>query len=339
MRRASLLAVFVLVYMLGLLWPYELVSPELIHNGAQWTSDRSLRFSTPGLALTPRPTDWQAAAQATGRLRIALRARSFSSGQSGPARLLTVSRDTYAQDLVIGQSDADLIVRLHATCPGERLATLGCRREIRLQDVFASTEWVDVELLIEPGRARLRTSAESSVETTLPLDPLRVWNIDQRVAVGNDVSGNRPWLGEIASAVVETPRGRENQLCAESLDFPETFWLVDREPKLVPFRDASRSDVALNVFLYVPLATVFIFLLEGSVRHIVLRGVFFVAVVSITLELLQLFVRSRNPSMTDVILNIAGGISAIVLISVRQELHRCAGSVIRYFRSLIDQGR
>lgn len=340
-RRAGVLAAAVLIYASGLLWPYEVKLPELVQNGAEWTSDRTLRFSTPGLALTPRPPGWLADAQATGRLRVTLRARSLSPDQLGPARLLTVSRDTYAQNVVIGQAGSDLVVRLLATCRGKRPRATGCRRQIRLSEVFTGTGWVDIELSIEAGRARLRADAAGSlVEIPLPLHPLRVWATDQRLAIGNDVSGSRPWFGEIAGATVETPSGSEDQLSPTTgLELPETFWLVSREPMLVPFRDASQDDMILNLLLYAPLGAMIGLLFARSRRDTFRHGSFFIILMSVTLEMLQLFISSRNSSVTDAFLNSVGGMSALVLTCFRQELWRCVAILARHCRRPLSEDR
>lgn len=334
-RRYGVLAVAMLVYVLGLLWPYGVKLPELLPNGAAWTEDGTLRFARPGLAVTREPPAWPAEAKATGRLRVALRARSFAADQSGPARLLTVSRDTYAQNVLVGQRGSDLVARVLTAC---RARSTGCERELRLPGVFAGPGWVDIELWVEPGRAILR-AGDATAERSIPQDPLRVWSLDQRLALGNDVSGHRPWLGEIARATVETPGGSVNALDPAELRFPEAFWSVGREPMLVPFRDASRDDMILNLALYAPLGALFALLFERSTRHVFWVGSGFILVMSSGLEIAQLFFERRNPSVTDALLNTIGGALAVGLLCHREELWRRAVLALRRWRALVREGR
>jgi hypothetical protein len=302
----TVLVAALLIYAAGLLWPFTLRVPTWVANGATWTKAGTLRFEKPGLALSLASPEWQAISRDLGLFRVSLRARAFSPQQEGPARLFTLARDTYDQNVVIGQVGDDVIVRLPGLCRGARTDADVCPKQLRVRDAFATSEWVDVELLVEPGRAALRAGTGGALEVRLSDRPLRDWDASQRLALGNDVSGFRPWLGELQRVIVTTPLASEDWLRPDKLDLPSGFWLLDRQPKLVPFLHTQIDDLVLNLFLYVPLTVLLCVFFGCRDAYQLLRVVLIVFLTSSLFEVAQLFVETRNPSATDVILNTCG---------------------------------
>jgi hypothetical protein len=313
-RRRVLLFASLLLYALALLWPFTIQVPKRIHNGAQWTEERTLRFATQGLALTPAAPDWLAASRVTGRLHIILRARALAGQQERSARLLTLSQDTHAQVLVIGQKHQDLVIGLRTTCSGSAQTEEVCRRIFRIGGVFTNPEWIDIDLTIEPGRLRLKAGRGVPLEQALPPNALVSWTVSHCLALGNDMSGEHPWIGEFERAVVEVDGSPVNYVDPGKLELPPTYWLMNREPRLVPFRHARPRDMVINLVLYAPLGLVFALLTTSRHRHTLWQGILFIAAVSIALELCQLFVVHRNASVTDTILNIGGGAVAVLAV-------------------------
>jgi VanZ like family len=324
-RRGGVLTITLLLYVAGSLWPFVPQPPARVHNGARWTEEGTLRFASPGLAVTREAPSWEPAGRSTNQLRIKLRARSFAPRQRGPAGLLTLARNAYAQNLALGQTGEDLVVRLRTACWGDRpREDEGCRHELRIRGIFATADWVDITLAIGPGRMQLRVGDRLPVELLLPSNALRSWAVEQSFALGNDTSGDHPWLGEIGAASAETPYGTTDCLDPTALELPETFWLLSREPKLVPFRDVPPGDMAGNLLLYIPLGMIFAWRAKPGRRQGVLLSLAFVAVTSLVLETSQLFVQGRHPSVTDTILNTAGGTLGAAVVLFGNRLGRLA---------------
>jgi VanZ like family len=298
------------IYAAGLLWPFAVQVPASVANQAAWTSTGTLRFEKPGLAVSPASPQWQAASRDLGSFHVSLRARAFSPQQNGPARLFTLARDTHVQNVVIGQVGDDLVVRLRGLCRGFRAHAGVCPKQLRIRDVFATSEWVDIDLLVEPNRATLRVGSLPPLEMRIADQPLRGWDATHRLALGNDVTGLRPWIGELQRVTINTPLGSEDWLEPTRLELPDSFWLLDRQPKFFPFYHVSRGDVVVNLLLYVPLAI----LMAGCFRIFGIRQflftTFFVLFVSAMFEFAQLFVETRNFSATDIFLNLVGGATA-----------------------------
>jgi VanZ family protein len=302
------------VYALGLLWPYEFRLPLRIVNHAVWTDAGTLRFDGPGLALSAAPPKWQIASREQGTFHVALRARSGAANQEGPARLLTLAQDTFVQNLMIGQLGDDLVVRLRGLCRGLPTHGRACPGLLRIPAVFATSEWVDIDLRVERARVTLTAGDRLAVERPLAEHAIRGWDARQRLALGNDVTGLRPWLGELASVTIDSPLGHENWLDPTRFELPGRFWLMDRQPKLAPFYHVSRKDVIVNILLYVPMA-----LLVAARFHRyriveLLATILIVLTISLSFEMMQLFVETRNFSLTDVMLNLGGGAVAAIVV-------------------------
>ena len=319
--RCAGVAAALMFYAVGLLWPFAVQIPTWVANEAVWTNAGTLRFARPGLAVSPESPKWQETSRDLSLFHVSLQARAFSPQQDGPARLFTLARDTYVQNVVIGQVGDDLVVRLRGLCRGFRAQAIACPKQLRIRDVFATSDWVDIDLLVEPSRAMLRAGNRPPLELRIADQPLRGWDAKHRLALGNDVSGLRPWLGELERVTIETSLGSENWLEPARLARPDGFWLLERQPKFFPFYHASRGDVILNVVLYMPLAI----LMAGCFRVFgigpFLLTALSVLLLSTTFEIAQLFVQTRNFSATDILLNSVGGTMAAYLILIIHDRH------------------
>jgi len=309
------------VYALGLLWPYEFRLPLRVANHAAWTDAGTLRFDGPGLALSLAPPAWQEASREQGTFHVALRARSGVANQEGPARLFTLAQDTFVQNLMIGQRGDDLVVRLRGLCRGLPPHGRACPGLLRIPEVFATPEWVDIDLRVEQARVTLTAGDRPPVERSLDEHALRGWDARQRLALGNDVTGLRPWLGELARVTVDSPLGHENWLDPTRFELPGPLWLVDRQPKLAPFYHVSWKDVIVNILLYMPMTLLVSACFYRYSIIKLLATVLIILTISLSFELAQLFVETRNFSLTDVMLNLGGGVVAAIAVYVYARLH------------------
>lgn len=299
-----------LCYALVSLWPFAWDPPRHAENGARPSPDGTgLVFPTPGLARTAEPPWWIEAAKRTNWIEVSLRVRSFSSSQGGPARILSVSRASFENSLTVGQRGADLIVSLH-TLPSRANDTENGSESVivRVRGAFLIPDWIDIGLAIAPGELRLQVGPERQIRRELPPGPLSHWDPSHRLALGNVVTGSRPWLGEIERAVVRTADESIDYADATALELPASFWIFGRDPKLEPFRHLNLRDAVANVLLYVPLGFLFGALgRHPQGRRSALAGFALVTVVSASMEAAQLFISTRNPSINDIILNTVGG--------------------------------
>jgi VanZ family protein len=303
-----------MIYATASLWPLNWSPPRIVTNGATWTDDGTLRFETPGLAVSEQPPQWLEQAKATGRFEVEVRARAFLPEQRGPARIFTLSKNPHEYDLFLGQRGQHLIMRLYRTCRRLTAIALPCETVGLARGVLGKGEWVDIAVEIMPGRVELRVDGVLQLERPLTEDPLHIWDSAVRIGLGNEVLGNRPWLGEIASVKVRLADDERDLLDPTQLDLPRAYWYLDREPRLVPFLATNRRDAFNNLILYMPFGALLAWLGVIRGRFAVLGALALVGAVSLVIEIAQLFFSTRNPSTTDVILNAGGGAIGFALI-------------------------
>ena len=298
------------------LWPYNWHGGQLLLNAAEPAPDGGVRFRGPGIAVASDPPAWVEPAMHTDRLELSLRVRSLMPEQSGPARIFTLSSDPYRRNLMIAQGGTDLVIRLR-TPSTDANGRVGSNEFARLPGVFATPEWVDIGVVIEPGRLRVKVDDEMELEQTLPPGALEGWDPSHRVALGNELTRNRPWLGEISRALVRTAGSTQDYAKAGQLDFPSVLLLTEKFPKLVPFRDFNATDAIANLVFYFPLGVLFGLLLGAGSGDRPWRraagAVLLVAAVSASMETLQVLVPRRAPSVDDLIFNTLGGALGVLL--------------------------
>jgi VanZ family protein len=136
------------------------------------------------------------------------------------------------------------------------------------------------------------------------------------VALGNELTNDRPWLGEIQQAVVSAGDGIDMDYTRPGVLelLPAHFWYTPHPFTLIPFAESDMSprlrlvDAALNLIGYIPLG-----LLLGGIgggrfsRRRTVSLILVACAVSAGLETMQFGIATRHPSTTDVLLNTLGG--------------------------------
>ena len=317
---ATALAVAVVgAYALASLTPFEYEPPRRVANGAQIRGDR-ISFPSPGLAHSRGAPAWLAAARAGERLDLSLRLRALAPDQHGPAQILALGRNAVDLSLALSQQDDALLVRLRTGSTEGPWRRKRAMTTVPVAGVLATDRWVDLALTVVPGELRLGLDAGPERRFALPEQLFAHWDPAHRLALGNELSGSHPWLGEIEQLVVRAPGAIQTYPTGASLLLPAHFWIVDPEPKLQPLKYMKPSDARNNLLLYMPLGLLLGWLWRGAGWRGVLGGLLAITAVSATMELAQLFSPRRHPSINDLILNVAGGGLAIAVVHYFQPL-------------------
>jgi hypothetical protein len=296
-----LVGVVFLAYGALALAPFHWVPPRRVDNAATIAAE-GIRFRGAGLAHTREAPGWLERAATLGGLRLSLRIRTYSLEQNGPARIFTVSRDLHVANIMVGQHGPDLVLRLRhsGTSPAGK-------PQYSVRGAFRDTDWHDVEVVIAPGNLRVVVDGRLRLDTPLPERALTGWHRGHLVALGNELNGLRPWLGEVTRAVVDVDGERIDYARPGALTLPDTFWMFANRPKwLLPDEvdHDSYKDWGANLASFVLLG----FLLgalggtQGSWR----RALAVCALASLSIEVAQGFF-SRHPDSTDWVLNTLGG--------------------------------
>jgi hypothetical protein len=298
------------VYALASLEPFDWRIPRQVPNHAERTRD-GWSFAAPGIVIAEPPHEWLEAARDAETFALSLLVRSRSAVQSGPARIVTMSWDTHMRNVMLAQESSDLVLRLrtqdtdlNGLLAGEPLA--------RVRDVFRDPRWLRIDLRIHPGQLTIAIDGEAAA-AELPPAVLKTWEPDFSLALGNETTCDRPWLGDIQAAVVKAPGHERDYAKAENVRRPASCWAIGYMPTLVPFRVFLAEDAIRNTLMYIPLGALFGLMMRGGRRLAFCRGLLLVVGVSLTFETAQLFSADRFPSIDDVLFNTVGGSLGLAL--------------------------
>lgn len=312
MARAALCAL-VVAYLVAAYQPFRWQAPWT-RNTLAVSATGALRFDGTALARSRAPLPWVEGAIADGELAVHVEARTVDADQEGPARLLTVSAGIARADVMLAQQGDDLVVRLRR--PGA--SDVGTPA-IMVDGVFGEPEWRAVVVRVADGRAEVEVDGATVVTEVLGPDPLRSWNGAFGLALGNEIDGTRGWTGELRRATVQVGATTVDHLAA--FEVP-SGWL--RKP--LTQVTVEPSDVVANVVGFLPFGAVIVLLRPG--RRVVLRAAGASAVMSATMEVGQLALVARDPSVLDLALNTAGGvIGAACVVVVAAGRRRAAPGV------------
>ena len=125
--------------------------------------------------------------------------------QDGPARLITISGGTSERNFTIGQEGRSLQARIRTTGTSKNgLPALE-------SNALLTTKVTHAVYSFDKGRARLyingRLVKEQKVSGTLDN-----WDKNFKIAMGNEVSNNRPWLGTIYYAAIYNRKLNPNEI-------------------------------------------------------------------------------------------------------------------------------
>jgi hypothetical protein len=304
LRRVALMAALAFYAAISL-EPFDWQVPRRVVNHTERLPE-GWRFAASGIVVAEPPHRWLEAARRTETMDVSLLVRPLATVQSGPARILTISRDAHLRNLTIGQEDDDLVVRLRT----EQTDLNGLREGeplARVEDAFRAGRWVAIDLQIRPRALALAIDGQPALALGLPEAVLATWQSSLKLALGNETTCDRPWLGEIRSAVIEVAGEAVDYARSAEVEAPATCWVIGYPPVVVPFRLLFPEDIVRNVLMYVPLGC----LLGLSIRRRSYRalagGLLAVLAVSVALEGAQMLVASRFTSVDDIVCNTIGG--------------------------------
>jgi VanZ like family len=303
--RWSALALLLAVYAIFSLQPFAWRFPVHILNGALPIAG-GWSFPVPGIVIAEPRLAWLKSAKRAESVELSLEVRPQSSAQSGPARILTISEDIYDRNLMLAQDGDDLVLRLRRE-DTDGNGVLDGHPVARVENVLQAGRWVAIDVGIHPGRLTIAIDGRQEVESALPPAVLATWNSSFGLALGNEMTCNRPWLGEIRNPVITAPDGATSYAEPRQVERPASCWAVRHAPKLIPLVDLNLVDATRNVVMYIPLGCLLGLMVRSRNPWTFSALLLTVAAVSAAFETAQLFVPSRFPSVDDLIFNTLGG--------------------------------
>jgi len=296
------------IYFFSGFYPFHIKTPSTDEriNGAIAASNRGIQFLAPGIAYTEEAPSWLGDAISTSRFEVTLEVRTSDQEQRGPARIFTLSSDRSHRNLTVGQWGPNLSVRIRTP-----YTSVNGLPPYAVKDVFADSGWHKIGVRIRPGNIEVSVDGDISITAAMPDQPLEDWDPDYRIALGNELSGDAPWLGDIRKAVVRAGDQSFDYLAPGALGLPERFALKNYHAwKVVPFVDvldiwAAIRDWTINVLGFVPFG--WLVVRRRWPRPGILLATILASGISFTIEAGQLLIfTSRSPSTEDIIMNVLG---------------------------------
>jgi hypothetical protein len=133
------------------------------------------------------------ACRATNEITIEAWVRPANVTQGGPARIATLSADLYDRNFTLGQDENAYNVRLRTTAAGNN----GTSPSLSSPDGSLTTDLTQVVYTRDAsGAAKIYINGVQLASTTVGGD-FSNWNGGYRLALANEFTGDRSWLGEL----------------------------------------------------------------------------------------------------------------------------------------------
>ncbi|AFY58916.1 hypothetical protein Riv7116_6589 [Rivularia sp. PCC 7116] len=162
-------------------------------TGVSW-GDGELTINSPNLiASNGTATKLIDGIKATQEITLEAWVTPENRSQNGPARIATLSSNVSNRNFTLGQAGDDYNVRLRTTNTGNN----GVGRTVSSSGGLLNTELTHVVYTREAdGDAALYIDNQLVASENIRGD-LSNWDDDYRLGIGNEFSGDRPWLGSL----------------------------------------------------------------------------------------------------------------------------------------------
>jgi len=333
----TLITMLIVIYLLVLAYfafrPFRwLPSPASYSMSA--VSDGMAVHVLPGLALEVDRRDtvrMRSVLMKSGRLSLEVMIRPDAVSQSGPARIVTFSRDKLYRNFTLAQEGNALSVRLRTTetDPNALLSTLV------VPGIFESTNQMQ-HLVVTYDGARLQLFQEGKLraESNGLRGDFANWGRNHALLIGDEPNGGLAWSGSVerlaifdraltAEEVSELQRGNAVPGVVLSRDFHRSENSTAGMPagiRRLKFRNLfistdpsaySLSDCIFNVTGFVPLGILVYMLLplgiEGrKVLAVIILPIIVGLLFSVFIEWMQRSIPGRVPCALDLAYNMTG---------------------------------
>jgi len=301
--RGVILLIAVGSYLAAALFPFDWQARAPHANGLSMAETGALRFESAGWAHTSTSPPWVRAAIQDQVLTVTMRFRSTNGTQTGPARLFTLSENSRACNLMIGQDRQDLVVRIRH--PG---TSRNGTPPVVLSSVIRPGQSQRFVAVVRATHAEFSIDDHPVVSQEFASSPFPTWDSRYGASIGNEWSLWRPWIGSIDALQVIAGERTVDILRSSHLVRPEELSYTKTAIRNATLtREAWSSephDILQNVLGFVPFGFLLFLLFPRSRSFRLLLLVF---ALSLAMESTQLFADQRKSSPTDLVTNTVGG--------------------------------
>ena len=303
------MAAMLAAYLLATTLPFKWYTNDAVIDPSGVT------FYKGGLLQTRASLYWMSEVIEENAFTINLTVQPFVADQTGPARILTISEDHYNSNLTVGHDGVDLIVRLRRNAD----ALLGTPAYV-VEKVFQNKRVYDIRVVVREQQFSIWVDDQLRLEALLPPQPLSYWNPESSLALGNELTWERPWLGKISVASIAIKSKTIDLLLPNVVKRSGFQELARRRVAVLP---GSLTDALLNLFALIPLGAL---TMSCLARPNLSTLMIFWAPICLLAECMQIVTMTRYPSGSDFVLNMAGLIIGSIAYSASPRLQRFLGS-------------
>lgn len=186
---------YLLFVVLLLLWPFDFWRAfERSENGARWLEDSNgVDIGEPGQILSPAGTPLRDLLASGGGFTLEAWVATADPQQSGPARIVSHSRNPSRRNFTLGQEGKNLIMRLRTT--GTDLN--GTIPHLVVKEVFQSTEPRHIVATYDFNEEVIYVDGEEQIRSQGVKGTFSNWDRSYPLVLANEATGDRPWLGRI----------------------------------------------------------------------------------------------------------------------------------------------
>jgi VanZ family protein len=184
---------YMLMLFVALLWPFDFAFQR--ENNVHWiTKSNGIEFRQRGQVLSRSSTE-----NLCGRLLIGtgfsleMWIASENEVQSGPARIVSYSLNTGLRNFTLGQSGENLIMRLRTT----KTDLNGVKPHLKVANVFGSAGLQHIVVTYDFLDQRVYINGAMQALEKIPGGRFTNWDPSYYLVLGNEATGDRPWLGKI----------------------------------------------------------------------------------------------------------------------------------------------
>jgi hypothetical protein len=193
------LVLYAIFLTLVLLWPFEFTFTGKM-NHVKWSD------ASPGIEFIE---DGQVISRPFSRpfFENLVKGKGFSlevsivpanNQQRGPARIVSYSLNPNYRNFTLGQQGMDLIMRMRT----KNTNLNGMDPELVVQDVFTRIEPLHIVVSYNFEEQRVYVNGSIRTTSTIPGANFKNWDPEYPLILGNEATGDRPWLGKISYVAI-----------------------------------------------------------------------------------------------------------------------------------------
>lgn len=183
-----------MVAVLLLLWPFQFVFVAPKNNVSWLAHSHGVEFSAQGQIISggPAPNFYRHMLEGSG-LSLEVSVAPQNTVQTGPARIVSYSKDMMQRNFTLAQDESNLVVRLRTDSKDPN----GTNAEMMIDSVFNSLAKQHIVFTYDHVIQRVYINGKLRLEKHAPSDRFDAWDHAYFLVLGNEATGNRPWLGKI----------------------------------------------------------------------------------------------------------------------------------------------